>query len=258
MPTFKQMLAEDRVIRVFSMARIIHPIVIDMFGLAGGYDGFWLDQEHGGLSYEQINLASVCARANGFDTFVRMSPLDYSLVTQAFEAGAGGAMAARIDSAAQAREFVSWAKFHPQGNRGINTGGWDARYTHKKPAEFAQWANREHFVAIQIETLGALEEVEQIAALEGVDLLFVGPNDLSQAMGLLGQLGHDRVWEAIDRVQAACRKHGKHWGTVPVDPAYAQRAIDNGCRMLIMGGDVLSLRIGIEATKAMYEGVFGR
>ncbi|MBX7167809.1 MAG: hypothetical protein K1X74_15865 [Pirellulales bacterium] len=258
MPTFKEMLAADRVIRVFSMARIIHPIVIDMFGLAGRYDGFWLDQEHGGLTYEQINLASVAARANGMDTFVRMAPIDYSLVTQALEAGAGGVMAARIESAAQAREFVSWSKFHPAGSRGINTGGWDARYTHMKPAEFAASANRAHLVAIQIETLGALEEVDAIAACEGVDLLFVGPNDLSQAMGLIGQLGHERVWEAIDRVQAACIKHGKHWGTVPADPAYADRAIEKGCRMLIMGGDVLSLRIGIEATQKLYERVFSR
>src|SRR5580704_1732928 len=71
---FKQLLAEDKLVRVFSMARFIHPVVIDMFGLAGGYDGFWLDQEHGGLSYEQICLGAVCGRANDFDTFVRMAP----------------------------------------------------------------------------------------------------------------------------------------------------------------------------------------
>ena len=255
--TFKQLLATDRLIRVFSMGRIVHPVTIDMFGLAGGYDGFWIDQEHGGLTYEQVNLAASCARANGFDCFVRMAPVGYHLVTQNLEAGAGGVMAARIESAAQAEEFVQWAKFAPRGMRGINTSGRDAHYTHKTPGEFAEAANREQMVAIQIETLGALEDVDAIAAIDGVDLLFVGPSDLSQAMGHIGQLDHPKVWEAIDRVWSACQAHGKHWGTVPAGPDYAQRAVDKGCRMLFFGGDVLCLRLGIQKVREMYADMFG-
>ena len=256
--SFKQLLAEDRFIRLFSMGRIIHPVVIDMFGLAGGYDGFWLDQEHGGLTYEQINLASVCGRANNFDCFVRMATTSYSLVTQNFEAGAGGVMAARVESAADAEEFVQWAKFAPRGMRGMNTSGWDSQYTHKAPKDFAVDANREHFVAIQIETLGALREVDQIAALDGVDLLFVGPADLSQALGHLGQLGHEEVWEAIDAVWAACKAHGKHWGTISVNPEFASRAVDKGCRLMIFGGDGLCQNLGIAAIKQAYEPQFAQ
>ena len=250
--SFKELLAGNRLIRVFSAPRIIHPVVFDMFGLAGGYDGFWLDQEHGGLTYEQIVLASVCARANNFDCLVRMAPTNYAQVTQNLEAGAGGVMAARIESAAQAEEFVRWSKFAPRGMRGMNSSGRDAHFTHKTQAQFAADANREHLVSIQIETLSALEEVDKIAAIDGVDLLFVGPSDLSQELGILGQWESAKLWEAIGRVDAACRKHGKHWGTVTPNTAYADRAAETGCRMLSFGGDVICLRQGIAAVKQMF------
>ena len=249
---FRELLAEDKVVRVFAAGRVIHPVVFDLFGLAGQYDGLWLDQEHGGLTYQQILQACVAARANGFDTFVRMSPIDYSLATQNLEAGAGGLMAAQINSAEQAEEFVRWSKFAPRGVRGMNTSGWDGHYTHKTQAQFAEDANRDVFLAIQIETLGGLEDAEKIAAIDGVDLLFVGPSDLSQSMGHVGQLNHEDVWKGMDRVAAACKKHGKHWGTVPADPDYARRAVEKGCRMLTLGSDVVCLRRGIAAVQKAY------
>jgi 2-dehydro-3-deoxyglucarate aldolase/4-hydroxy-2-oxoheptanedioate aldolase len=250
--SFKQWLATDRLIRIFSIPRIVHPVLFDLFGLAGGYDGFWLDQEHGGLTYDQVVLASVCARANNFDCFVRLAPANYALVTQNLEAGAGGVMGARIESAAHAEEFVRWSKFAPRGLRGMNSSGRDANYTHKSQAQFAVESNRDHLVAIQIETLGALNEVDEIAAINGVDLLFVGPSDLSQELGILGQWDNEKLWEAIGKVQAACQKHGKHCGTVTPTTGYADRAAENGCRMLSFGSDVFCLRKGIEAVKQMF------
>jgi 2-dehydro-3-deoxyglucarate aldolase/4-hydroxy-2-oxoheptanedioate aldolase len=252
MPSFKQLLAGNRLVRIFSIPRIVHPVIFDMFGLAGGFDGFWLDQEHGGLTYEQINLAGVCARANDFDCMVRMVAANYALVTQCLEAGAGGVMGARITSAEHAEEFVRWAKFAPRGLRGMNSSGRDALYTHKSQGQFAVDSNREQLVSIQIETLGALKEIDQIAAIDGVDLLFVGPSDLSQELGILGQFDNAKLWEAISAVNAACRKHGKHWGTVTPNTQYADKAIETGCKMLSFGSDVYCLRRGIEATKATF------
>ena len=254
--TFKEMLATDELIRVFALARVINPVVIDMFGLAGKYRGFWLDQEHAFISTEQIVMASLAARANDFDCFVRVPPTGYWQMTQCFEAGAGGVMGAQIHSAEQAKEFVSWTKFAPQGVRGLNTSGYDARYTHKPLAQFVEDANREHFVAVQIETLGAVNDVDEIAAIEGVDLLFIGPADLSISLGVVGQFHHEKLWEAIDRVAAACRKHGKAWGAVTPDPKFAERAVANGCRMPTMGSDVLALRRGIETIQAAFEKQF--
>src|SRR5438552_14860005 len=208
--SFKEKLAAGQLVKIFAVGRIPSVVIVDLFGLAGGFDGFWIDQEHTGLPYEQVMLLALAARANDMDCFVRMAPTNYALVTQNLEAGAGGVMAARIESAAHAEEFVQWAKFAPRGNRGMNTSGRDARYTHKTPAQFATDSNREQLVAIQIETARALDEADQIAGIDGVDLLFVGPSDLSQALGVLGQINHEKVWEGYRRVAAACHQHGKH------------------------------------------------
>jgi 4-hydroxy-2-oxoheptanedioate aldolase len=253
MGRIKELLAANKVVKTFQIGRIIHPVMLDLFGLSGGgFDAFWMDQEHGGLTYQQIVHLGVAARANGFDTFVRMAPSGYELVTQNLEAGANGVLAAQIFSAEQAEQFVRWAKFAPRGSRGMNTGGRDANFTLKKPAEFAVDANRDHLVGIQIETLPALEQVEQIAAIDGVELLFIGPTDLSLSMGLVGQMMHPTVWEGIERVAAACRRHGKHWGTIAVDPTFADKALERGCRMLTFCSDTLAVRRGLEATRAMF------
>jgi len=253
---FRDVLAAGDLVRIFVLGRLVHPVIIDMFGLAGGFHGFWLDQEHCGLTYEQVQLASVCARANNFDCIVRMAPSDYALVTQNLEAGAGGVMAAQITSAEHAEQFVRWAKFAPRGCRGMNNAGRDADYTHKPQDKFAAESNRDHFLAIQIETLGALEQADEIAAIDGVDLLFVGPSDLSQAMGLLGQFNHPKLHEGLDRVAAACRRHGKHWGTVAPTKEYTQMCYDKGCRMLSLGADVVAVRQGIEVAKTNFRNLF--
>src|SRR5262245_12405853 len=119
--SFKEKLAANQLVKIFAVGRIPSVVVVDLFGLAGGFDGFWIDQEHTGLTYEQILVLSTAARANDMDCFVRMAPTGYALVTQNLEAGAGGVMAARIESAEHAEQFVEWAKFAPRGSRGMNT-----------------------------------------------------------------------------------------------------------------------------------------
>jgi 2-dehydro-3-deoxyglucarate aldolase/4-hydroxy-2-oxoheptanedioate aldolase len=253
---FKDLLASGELIRVFCSGRMLHPVSIQMFGLAGGYHGFWLDAEHAGLSTEQISLGVLAGRACGLGSFVRLPVTNYATVTQALESGADGVMAAQVNSAAEAEQFVRWAKFAPRGQRGLNTQGADAHYTHKSQIQLAQEANRDHFTAIQIETLGALEEVGAIAAIDDVDLLFVGPADLSQALGVLGQADDEKVWDAIGKVAAACAQHGKAWGIVPASPAFADRCVELGCRMITFGSDVMAMRLGIQAVKTMYANQF--
>ncbi len=253
---YKELLARNELCRIFCVGRLASTVTINTFGFAGGYHGIWIDQEHVGSSYKEIELATTAARANGMDSLVRVAPTGYSVVTQAFEAGAGGVMGAQITSAEHAEEFVQWSKFGPRGWRGMNTSGFDAQYTFLQQKEFAEKANREHFVAIQIETLGAVKDAEKIAAIDGVDLLFLGPADLSQALGVQGEKNHAKVWEVYDHVAAACKKHGKHWGTVPADPAFAVRCYDMGCRMLSLGADVFSMRLGVQALKGMHEKLF--
>ena len=253
---FKELLQTNELIRVFAVGRIIHPAVIDVYGLVGGFHGLWIDQEHAGATYEQIALASACARANGFDTFVRMAMTGYAQATQNLEAGAGGLMAARVESVDHARQFIKWVKFAPEGERGINAGGRDADYGGKPLLQFAADSNRDSLVIIQIETLGALEQADAIAALEHVDMLFVGPSDLSMELGVLGQFDHPTLWDAYAKVAEACRRRGKHWSTIAVNPPFAARAIDQGCRMLSFGADIYALRRGVETTRDAFREFF--
>ena len=258
MPTkFKELLATDQLIPLFALGRLVDPIILEMVGIAGGYRGFWLDIEHAQISTNEITAATIAGRANGLDNFVRMAPTGYAPVTQCLEAGAGGVMAAMIHNVDQAREFTSWAKFPPVGIRGLNSGGRDANYTHKPLSQFVEDANRDTFVAIQVETLGALEQADEIAGLDGVDILFVGPSDLSMAVGVVGQFHHEKLWDAIKAVAAACHKHGKTWGCVAPDPQFAQQAIDLGCRMPTFGNEVHAIRRGIAAIQEGFQGFLG-
>ncbi len=253
---FRERLNNDELVPLFALGRLPHPLVVEMFGLAGSYGGFWIDQEHAQVSTDQLLSLTMAARANAMDTFVRLAPTGYAPITQCFEAGAGGVMAAQIHSADQAAEFVSWAKFKPQGTRGLNTSGYDASYTHKPLAKFVEDANATNFVAIQIETVGSVEQVDAIAALPGVDLLFVGPADLSLALDVVGQFHHEKLWAAIDKVAEACRRRGKHWGCVAPDPAFAERAIQGGCKMPTVGNDTVVLRRGIAALQDGFQSIF--
>jgi len=237
---------------IFGVGRMFHHNIVQYLGMTGDFDGFWIDLEHGGLTTRDIEVAAAAGRAHGLEAFVRVAPTDYATVTRCFEGGASGVMAAQIYSADQAEEFVRWAKFAPRGRRGLNPLGYDARFGSIAPLEFAERANRENFVLVQIETAQAVEEVEAIAAIEGVDVLFVGPSDLSQALGVLGDFTHPRCLEALDRVAAACVSHGKHWGAVTPNPDYASMLIEKGCTLISPTNDVTLVTGGLVRVKENY------
>ena len=165
-------------------------------------------------------------------------------------------MAAQIHTAEQAEEFVKWTKFYPRGCRGLNTSGWDGQYATIPMKEFCEKANRENFLAIQIETAQSVEEVDAIAAIDGVDLLFVGPADLSQNLGVTGDMFHEKCIAAIDKVAAACRKHGKHWGAVTISPEHAAMMVEKGCRLISPASDTKIINSGIQAIKGQYADYF--
>jgi 2-dehydro-3-deoxyglucarate aldolase/4-hydroxy-2-oxoheptanedioate aldolase len=113
-------------------------------------------------------------------------------------------------------------------------------------------ANRERWVAIQIETPESVEIVDQIAALEGVDWLFVGPADLSVTLGVAGEFLHPKCVEALKRVSAAVKKNGKAWGTLCRDPDHALRCRELGCQLFSIFGDIDCLRAGLTAIEQRF------
>jgi 2-dehydro-3-deoxyglucarate aldolase/4-hydroxy-2-oxoheptanedioate aldolase len=253
---FKSLVAGGRSVRVCALGQLCHPKLVEMIGWHGGFDAVWLDQEHVGLTVPQIEEAARAARGVGLDAFVRLNATDYATVMRAFEAGAGGVMASMVKSAAQAEQVVTWAKFHPRGLRGVNGTGVDGRYGTMRGADYFARANAETFVAIQIEHADAVNEVEAIAAVPDVDLLFVGPADLSQSMGLPGQWEHPRVWEAVERVARAAKASGVPWAILPRDAAHARRCVDLGCRVLSLGIDVWFFQRGLQAFRQEFAEFF--
>jgi 2-dehydro-3-deoxyglucarate aldolase/4-hydroxy-2-oxoheptanedioate aldolase len=243
----KQALAQGKVVYVFGLGQLCHPKLVEIIGLEGGFDAVWLDQEHAGLSIAQLEEAARAARVTGLDSFARLAATDYATVMRPLEAGVGGVMAAQVRSAAQAADVVRWAKFHPLGLRGLNSTGVDGRYGTLPLAEYLRRANDETFVAIQIEHADAVEEVERIAALPGVDVLFIGPADLGQSLGVPGEWEHPRLWEAVEHVAQAAHTHGVAWAILPPSPAYAERCVALGCRMLSVGLDVWALQRGLRS-----------
>jgi 4-hydroxy-2-oxoheptanedioate aldolase len=248
----KQRIQSGERLVVFGVGRMFHHNIVHYLGMTGDFDGFWVDVEHGGLTVADIEVAVAAGRTHGLEAFVRVPPTDYATVTRCFESGAVGVMAAQIRSAEQTEEFVRWAKFAPRGRRGLNPLGHDGRFGTLPLAEFAERANRDTFVAVQIETAQAVDEVDAIAAIDGVDLLFVGPSDLGQALGVIGDFTHPRCLEALDRVAAACASNGKHWGAVTPSPSYASILIEKGCTLISPTNDVKLVTSGMTAVRESF------
>jgi 2-keto-3-deoxy-L-rhamnonate aldolase RhmA len=252
----KDLLSRNQLVRVFGLGQLCSPKLVEMVGLQGGWDAVWFDQEHAGLSVAQLEEAARAARGCGLDSFVRLAATDYACAMRPLEAGTGGIMAAQVRSAQQTAEIVNWVKFHPRGLRGVNGGGVDGGYGSVPFIDYFRRANADTFVAIQIEHADAVVEVEQIAAVPDVDVLFIGPADLSQSLGVPAEWEHPKLWSAIERVAKAAKDHGIHWAILPPGPALAQRCVDMGCRMLSVGMDVGAVHAGLRAVRGGYAKFF--
>src|SRR3954468_18228687 len=237
MPRIKDLLARGEVVRLFGVGQLLSPKLIEIVGEHGGFDGLGLDAEHAGLTMKEIEWATMAARAYGLDHFVRLPATDYASVMRPLEAGAGGVMVSMVRSADEAEQAVRWAKFWPRGERGMNGGNRDGRFGLTPLAEYVPRANAETFVGIQIETASAIASVAEIAAVPDVDLLFVGPSDISQVMGVPGDFENPKCLDTIERIARACANAGKPWGVVPRGAEYAARMRSWGCQMFVLGFD---------------------
>jgi 4-hydroxy-2-oxoheptanedioate aldolase len=256
MPRIKELLGRGDVVRLFGAGQLLSTKLIEIVGEHGGFDGLWLDMEHAGLTMKDVESATLAARASGMDHFVRLPATDYASIMRPLEAGAGGVMVSMVRSPADAEQAVRWAKFWPRGERGMNGGNRDGRFGLTPLAEYASKANAETFVGIQIETAGAIATVEEIAAVPDVDLLFVGPADISQVLGVPGEFENPRCLEVIQNIANACARAGKPWGIVPRGAEYAARMRAWGCRMFVLGFDIHAFHAGIRATKERYSNFF--
>lgn len=220
------------------------PEVVEMAGLAG-FDVCWIDMEHRDYSYREVNHMIRAARVQDMDAMVRLRREGYFSYFRPFEAGATGIMVPHCMSGDDARQVARNARYYPIGLRGFETVGADADYGTADPHEYMEWVNRETFVIVQIEDREAVEDVDAIAATPGIDLLFVGPADLSQSYGVPLQTQHPEVQAAMDRVDEAARKYGKFWGAPARGAEGARSLIERGARFVNVGTDFGILHEGL-------------
>ncbi len=254
--TIKQRLSEGQIIRVMMLGPLANPKLIEIASLVGGFDGVWIDQEHSDIPHQQLEILLLACRASGLEAFVRLPPTDYVTVMRPMEAGANGIMVAMVRSVEQVQQVVQWAKYPPDGTRGLFQGNYEAAYGTIEASQHIECCNRQRWLSIQIETPEAVNCVEQIAAVDGVDWLFVGPGDLACTLGVPGQVLHSKCIAAIERVAAACKAAGKAWGTLARSSEHAAKCRDLGCQLFSLASDVDLVHRGLQGTKKIYTGFF--
>lgn len=220
--------------------------------LAGaGCDFAFLDMEHSGFSTETVKAGLRFLEAGGVPALVRIPSRDAHDIARVADIGAEGVMLPLVGSVAVAEAAVAALKYPPQGRRGVALRIAHDNFRSRPPAEALASANERTVLVLMIETAEGVENAEAIAALPGVDALWLGHFDLSASLGIPGQFDHPDFRAATARVCAAARAHGKGLGRLVTGAAEAERAWRDGFRLLAWGGDAWLLQA------AVAEGVAG-
>ena len=207
-----------------------------------------LDLEHGSGGEEQVRDVVPAAGAYGVPTVVRVEPAARIRIGRVLDLGAAGVMLPRMDSAAEVAEAVRHLRYPPAGDRGVATYNRACRFA-LDPGALAR-AGDEVLGVVQIESPSAVEQVEQIAAIDGVDVLFVGPQDLSFNLGVPFELGSPTYLAALQRVRGAAERHGKACGLLVGDGATAAARHAEGWRFVAVGSDATLLAAAVAAELA--------
>ena len=211
------------------------------------------DMEHTGWSIETIRGLMATTRAANAIPMVRVPATEYHLISRPLDVGAMGIMVPMVESAEQAQKLVTSAKYPPRGRRGAAFGVAHDDYTGGDIIAKMQSANDEIMLIAQIETEHGLANVDAIAAVDGIDVLWIGHFDLTNFMGIPGQFTSDAYLDAVKQVVAACEKHGKVAGIMVADAATGKAMLEQGFRAVAYSGDLWiyqqALREGLAALR---------
>ncbi|HEV8132704.1 MAG TPA: aldolase/citrate lyase family protein [Acidobacteriota bacterium] len=210
-----------------------------------GIDFLWIDIEHRPYDVPAIQWIPIICRLKGCVPIIRVAGLDSQLIKKSLDIGASGIMIPQVNTAEEARLAVQYAKYPPQGTRGVSplwTFFMDFSYD-----DYLPFANDETCVVVQIETPDGIKNLEAIAEVEGVDVLFVGPIDLSAVLGHIGQTGHPSVQKFIEEFPARVAKCGKPSGITLRGFDACKKAYDQGYRFIVIGSLVVQGMAGLTA-----------
>ena len=205
-----------------------------------GFDCLWLDMEHVPTDWATVENQIRSAKIFNVDVLVRVSRGSYSDYIKPLEADAAGIMVPHIMGLDDAKKVVQQTRFHPVGRRPVDGGNQDGMYCMVDFKEYLKTANKQRFVVVQIEDPEPLDELEEIAKLDGIDMLFFGSADFSQGIGFPGQWDHPLIDQTRKRVAKAARDNGKFAGTTGnINNLHELREI--GYQFVSVGADVVGL-----------------
>jgi 2-dehydro-3-deoxyglucarate aldolase len=229
---------------------LAHPLIPEILAPAG-FDWLCVDMEHSSIDLGDLLPLIISIEANGMVPLVRVGENDPNLIKRVMDAGAYGVVVANVNSPEEAAAAVNAVKYPPQGRRGV--GLYRAQGFGRHFEDYKKWLAKESVVIVQIEHIDAVNCIDEIFSVPGIDAFLVGPYDLSSSMGMPGALSHPKVEKAIACVMAAARKYkipaGYH--SVPADPYLARQRIKQGFRFL--GFSLDSIFLGTAAVNAVAE-----
>jgi 4-hydroxy-2-oxoheptanedioate aldolase len=218
------------------------PGVIELLALCG-FDYLLLDQEHGfGEPSSLLHSLQAMAAAPQCTSVVRVPSNEPNYLKRVLDAGVEGVMVPNVETADEARAVVAACRYPPRGRRGSALGSARASDYGVNAVKYKANAADELLIVVQIESPRAIDNIGAIAAVDGIDVVFIGPHDLSGTVGQLGDLKHPEVAKLIARAEEGIKKSGKPMGTVPHPGATWRDMFQRGYHMINAGSDVGRLR----------------
>ncbi len=236
------------------IVRVMRGVEIAAIAQSAGFDCLYIDLEHCSFSLETVSQISLTASALGVTPLVRVPGKDQAAIGRALETGAQGIIVPHVDCRAEAERIVEAARFPPAGNRSLLATNAHTLFRGGPAEDVMRKLDEATLVAGMIESATAVENVEDLASVEGLDMLLVGTNDLCNSLGVPGQLDHPRVREAYEHVAAACRRKGKHLGVGGLNsrPDIAREMVALGARYVSAGSDTGFLMSAAAAAASAY------
>jgi 2-dehydro-3-deoxyglucarate aldolase/4-hydroxy-2-oxoheptanedioate aldolase len=205
------------------------------------------DMEHTGWSVESIRMLIATTRSTEMVPLVRIPATEYDFIARVLDMGAMGIMAPMVESAEQANTLARSAKYPPLGRRGAAFGVSHDDYSGGDIVDKIKTANSETLLIAQIESVAGVQNVDEIASVEGIDVLWIGHFDLTNSLGIPGQFDHPDFKDALQKVLDACQRHNKVPGFMAGDIPGGKALLDQGFRMLAYGGDLWLYQTAVQA-----------
>ncbi len=215
-----------------------------------GYDFCLIDCEHGTLSYGEVGTLVAMARAVGLTAIVRIPEVRRECILKYLDLGADGLLCPMVDSPEMAKQLVKFAKYPPLGIRGVSIHRPHSLYAPGSMTEYIEKANERTMVFVQIELKCALDTVNEIASVEGLDGILIGPSDLSMDLGIFNELSHPLMLDAVKKTADNAAAHGIASGVITSNKNLISFAVEAGMNMICAGSETRALTDGLASAIA--------